>query len=273
MTSSAEPDPTLPPPLPTSPEPGAPPLSDAAPETDALRLPTASPIVTFSLIGLTLLIYLVQRLTPDHQILYGYAYDLPAAWGAKFNDLIRAGQLWRFFTPMLLHGSAMHIGVNLYTIFSFGLGLERRFGHWRLALLCLLSGFAGNVLSFVISPAPSVGSSAIVFGLIAAEGVFLYENRKLFGSETKLAITNVIVVITLYLAAGFSSPGYIDNWEHVGGLLGGAIFTWFSGPLWTVEGKPPLEMLVDHRPARDVVFGAGFTLLIFAILASVGMIL
>ena len=35
------------------------------------------------------------------------------------------------------------------------------------------------------------------------------------------------------------APG-IDSWEHVYGLLGGAIFAWFTGPRWEVVGIHPV---------------------------------
>jgi rhomboid protease GluP len=151
-------------------------------------------------------------------------------------------------------------------------GLERRFGHGRFLLL-YLGGFAGNVLSFLITHDPSVGSSTAVFGLVAAEGVFLYQNRKVFGAETKNAISNVVSVVVINLLIGFTSGGYIDNWGHIGGLLGGLIFTWFSGPLWEVEGIYPLLRLVDRRgEPRDMIVGLAVVLLIFGALAFVGLV-
>ncbi|MEW5941707.1 MAG: rhomboid family intramembrane serine protease, partial [Chloroflexota bacterium] len=138
-------------------------------------------------------------------------------------------------------------------------------------LLYVLSGFAGNVFSFLITPDPSVGSSTSIFGLVAAEGIFLYQNRGLFGEETKRAIGNVVSVVAINLFIGFSSGGYIDNWGHIGGLLGGLVFTWFGGPLWGVDGIYPLLRLVDRRAERDVALAASMTLLIFGLLALVGI--
>jgi rhomboid protease GluP len=237
-----------------------------APGPIALRLPSSPPRVTYAILGLTIFVYLLQMLS---QFLLGY--DLPIALGAKSNELIRAGQVWRLITPVLLHGSILHIGFNMYALFSFGIGLERRFGHARFLVLYLLAGFSGNVISFLLTGDPSVGSSTSIFGLIAAEGLFLYQNRKLFGAEAKQAIGNVVTVAAINLFIGFSSGGYIDNWGHIGGLLGGLIFTWFGGPLWEVEGLYPLLRLVDRRVGRDVVVGIAAVLIVFGGLAMLGM--
>jgi rhomboid protease GluP len=242
-------------------QPGPPP-----PGPISLRLPSSPPRVTYIILGLTIFVYLLQMAS---QFILGY--DLPLILGAKSGDLIREGQLWRLITPVLLHGSLLHIGFNMYALFSFGTGLERRFGHFRFLVLYLLAGFSGNVLSFLFTSGISVGSSTSIFGLIAAEGIFLYQNRKLFGKESKQAMGNVISVAAINLFIGFSSGGLIDNWGHIGGLLGGLVFTWFGGPLWAVEGIYPLLRLVDRRIGRDVVLGAAAVLIVFGTLAILGM--
>jgi rhomboid protease GluP len=145
---------------------------------------------------------------------------------------------------------------------------ERNFGHWR-SLLYLLGGFTGNVLSFILSNGYSVGASTAIFGLVGAEGVFLYQNRRLFGNQFRRAIGNVIFVVAVNLFLGLT-PG-IDNWGHIGGLLGGLIFAWFAGPVWEVEGIAPAYRLFDKREARDVITGAALVILIFGALAVWGM--
>jgi len=198
-----------------------------------------------------------------------FSQDLMIALGAKSNAAIRAGQLWRFFTPMLLHGSILHIGFNMYALYIFGIGLERRFGHGRFLLLYILSGFAGSVFSFLLSSADSIGASGAIFGLIGAEGIFLFQNRKLFGAQVGRAINNVIFVVAINLFLGLQ-PG-IDNWGHVGGLMGGLIFAWFAGPHWEVQGIAPNLHVEDLREPRDVIVGAAVVTIIFCTLAAIGM--
>ncbi len=190
------------------------------------------------------------------------------------SDLIRAGEIWRLITPLLLHASILHIGFNMYAVFVFGPGLERSFGHWRFLLLYLLGGFAGNVLSFVHllgSPDYSVGASTAIFGLVSAEGVFLYRNRKMFGRRYGALIGNIIFVVAVNLFLVGLVPG-IDNWGHVGGLLGGLIFAWFAAPIWAVDGIAPDLHIVDKREPRDVITGVAMVILLFGALAVWGMV-
>jgi rhomboid protease GluP len=260
------------------PEPApVPPAPTAAPAPVRVTLPTSVPYVTYTIVAITSLIYLLQI---GSVALLGYAnsavqMDWLEAYGARINDLIRAGELWRFLTPVLLHASIPHILFNMYALIAFGAGLERHFGHLRFLTLYVLAGFTGNVLSFVLSSGFSVGASTAIFGLVGAEGIFLYQNRGLFGRQFGRAIGNVIFVVAVNLFLGLT-PG-IDNWGHIGGLLGGLVFAWFAGPLWEVQqtaftGATPELHLADRREPRDVVTGAAAVLLIFGGLAVWGMI-
>jgi len=66
------------------------------------------------------------------------------------------------------------------------------------------------------------------------------------------------------------TPG-IDNWGHVGGLLGGAVFAWFASPRWEVVGISPDFRLQDQREFREIILGAGLVIIIFGMLAVWGM--
>jgi rhomboid protease GluP len=239
-----------------------------------MSLPASVPYVTYTIVGITVLVYLLQL---GSVALLGYAnamarMDVLVALGARVNEMIRQGQLWRFITPVLLHASVPHILFNMYALVVFGSGLERHFGHTRFLLLYMLGGFTGNVLSFLLSDGYSVGASTAVFGLVGAEGVFLFQNRGLLGNQFGRAIGNVLFIVAVNLMLGLT-PG-IDNWGHVGGLLGGLVFTWFAGPVWEVRQAQIGEGLVlsDRREPREVVTGAAVVILIFGFLAVWGLI-
>ncbi len=252
--------------------PGNQPAQTPPPSSVRIALPNSVPYVTYTIIGLTVVVYVLQLLSIQ---VFGYAnnaaqMDLLELYGAKINLFIRDGQLWRFITPILLHASIPHILFNMYALIIFGPGLERYFGRRRFLLLYILGGFTGNVLSFLLSSGYSVGASTAIFGLIGAEGIFLLQNRKLFGGQFRRAIGNIIFIVVINLLLDLT-PG-IDIWGHVGGLLGGLIFTWFAGPRWEVEGIYPALCLADKREPREVLTGAAVVLLFFGALALVGMI-
>lgn len=231
-----------------------------------MEIPRAAPYVTYSIIGVTVFFYVLQLLSE-----YAFGTDIPVLYGARINEAILAGELWRFLTPALLHGSLPHIAFNMYALLSFGASLERHFGHGRFFLLYLLGAFAGNVASFLFSPGYSVGASTAIFGLLGAEAVFLIQNRKSFPGQFRSAIGNIIFIAAINLFVIGSLPG-IDNWGHIGGLVGGLMFTSFAGPLWDIEGVYPAYHFVDKRPFRNVIIGAAMVVLIFGGLAMWGMV-
>ncbi len=245
------------------------PLNESPRQEARVALPSLIPKATYAILGFTVFIYVLQFISGG---LIGFApngLDILEFYAARSNDAIRAGQLWRLITPVFLHASPMHIFFNMYALFSIGSFLEQHFGHKRFVLLYFLGGFTGNVFSFLLSDGYSVGASTAIFGLVAAEVVFFYQNRKLFGSQARRAISNAAFIIVINLAIGLT-PG-IDNWGHVGGLLGGAMFAWFASPIWGVIGLPPVLHLEDQRETREVALGVSLVVVVFGMLTVWGM--
>lgn len=237
------------------------------PQPVQVALPRVKPYFTYTILSITVVAYLLQL---AGQYLLGV--DILTYLGLKVNEFIRAGQVWRLITPVFLHGSILHIGFNMYALVSFGRGLEARFGHGRFLLLYFLSAFAGNVFSFLLTPNPSLGASTAVFGLLAAEGVFLLQNRKILGSRVNRSLMSLLYMAAINLFLGFTTTG-VDNFGHIGGLLGGLAFTWFGGPRWKVEGLYPAFRLVDEREGHGAITGMAVVLLIFIPLALIGWLL
>lgn len=221
------------------------PFKEKKPSIVKLRLPTTRPWVCYLLIGLSITVYLLQMISKTY-----LGYDLPAFLGAKVNEAIQSGQFYRLMTPILLHGSLIHIGFNMYALYTIGPGLERYYNYVRFFLLYIIGGIAGNVISLLFSPNPSLGASTAIFALIAAEGVFIYKNPFLFGRKARPMMVNILFIMFINLVLGLS-PG-IDNWGHFGGLLGGLMFAWFAGPVYKVSGQMGVFHLVDQHQKNRV---------------------
>jgi rhomboid protease GluP len=226
-----------------------------------IKLPNIRPVITNTLVGVTVFIFLLQIGSQ-----YFLQNDYPAFYGVKNNQMIAQGQLWRLFTPMFLHGSILHIAFNMFALLKLGPGLERYYGHWRFLALYILCGFGGNVFSMMFTNVSSLGSSTAIFGLIGAQGVFFYHNRKIFGANYRQALNGIIMIATVNLIIGIS-PG-IDNWGHIGGLIGGVVFAWIGGPILDVTGVYPNLILADQRQASDAWQAIGVVAIFFSALAA-----
>jgi len=61
-------------------------------------------------------------------------------------------QIYRFFTPMILHGGVSHLLNNLVYQVLVGTILERKYGTKTFAICYILFGFSGNVMSALVNP-------------------------------------------------------------------------------------------------------------------------
>jgi rhomboid protease GluP len=251
---------------PTNQAPQTPPPPGTTPRSVQVAMPTVKPYATYAILIATSLIYLLQL---GGQ--YLLSADVVTSLGVKVDSLIRAGEIWRLITPVFLHASILHIAFNMYALFIFGRGIEARYGHTRFLLLYFLAGYAGNVMSFLLTVSPSLGASTAIFGLISAEAVFIFQNRKLLGNRVNRSLINLLYIAGINLLIGYTTPG-VDNWGHIGGMLGGLLFAWFGGPRWKLEGFYPSVNVVDEREGHGAVAGTLAVLLFFIPLTALGWI-
>ena len=170
-----------------------------------------APVVTYSLIGITLAVFLLQLipgLAVTDRLLYAGVYSLP-------------GNLepWRMITSVFVHSTALifHVLLNMYTLWIFGQLLEGLLGRWRFLALYLISGLGGSIgVLWLSDPRVGVvGASGAIFGLM---GAFLVIQRRLGGQTTQL-----FVLLGINLVIGFI-PGFNVAWQaHLGGLVVGAL--------------------------------------------------
>ena len=71
---------------------------------------------------------------------------------SRCYDFLFPYQIYRFFTPMFLHGSVRHLLNNLVYQTLVGALLERKYGTKTISICYILFGFSGNVMSALISP-------------------------------------------------------------------------------------------------------------------------
>ncbi len=237
---------------------GEQPIQETPPAQVRVQFPDHPPMVTYTILGATVLVYILQLVSQ-----YIYNYDMVAFLGEKINELILGGQWWRLITPVLVHGSIVHIGFNMYALYIFGRNLEPFYGPWRFLLLYLVSGFAGVVASFVFTQAPSLGASTAIFGILGAEGVFAYQNQKVFGQQARRALRSIVNIAIINFILGLT-PG-IDNWGHFGGLIGGLMVAWFGGPVYQVFKTSTEVRLEDRRDVREFVLAVLGTVLVFGL--------
>lgn len=229
-------------PLDQPPEP--PPPSPTPRRVIARRVeaPDNAPVLSYTILAINVVVFLLDFL------LGGWL----TALGAKDNLAITQGEFWRLFTPMFLHGGLVHLGVNSYSLYVVGPRVEHSFGNWRFLAIYVLSGLTGSIVSFAFGPYRSIGASGALFGLIGALIPLLYLNRKVF-ANTRQQINHIITVIALNLLFGLTAGG-IDNWGHVGGLVGGVSLAWLTSPRYVARLSAMDSVRIDDESSPHVAW-------------------
>lgn len=138
--------------------------------------------------------------------------------GHLLFDLQR-GQVWRLFTPALMHGGVIHIVFNMIMLNVFGRQIESRLGVLRFLLMFLVIAAVSNVAQYLAVDFRFLGMSGVVFGLFG----FLWMQSRYAPSNGFWVDRNTTLIMLVNLAMGFTGLLHVANGVHVTGLLAGAV--------------------------------------------------
>lgn len=178
---------------------------------------TARARVTWALIGLNILLYLIQL---AHASLANDWYMLGGAVSNEHLIGVAAGQWYRMITSAFLPGTGtlgiLDIAFNMWALLVVGPALERVLGSVRFLAVYLVSALGGSLCYYFLAAPnqPALGASGAIFGLF---GAWFVLSRRL-GLDSR----QVVFLIVLNLGISFAVP-YIAWQAHVGGLVAGAL--------------------------------------------------
>jgi membrane associated rhomboid family serine protease len=170
-------------------------------------------LVTKSLIGLNVLVFLVNLAQGASLSQNGGELYLR---GLLFGPAVADGDWWRLLTAAFLHGSILHLGMNMLVLWWVGAPVEEALGRGRFLALYIVSALAGSAGALIASPnAFTVGASGAIFGILGAAVVFELQGLHVLGGAA-------LSIIVLNLVLTFAVPN-ISIGGHIGGLIGGAL--------------------------------------------------
>lgn len=175
------------------------------------------PPATLSLIGVLVAVFAWQIATGAFQTSVGLVDA-----GALVRDRVLDGEYWRMLSSTLLHGGFDHLLGNCVALYILGLAGEHALGGRRLLLIYVMSGLAGSLASMLTGPGPSVGASGAICGLMGAVVLILYKYRHVYHVRDK-EIGLVLAGWGAYTIFVGAIDPRVDNWAHLGGLIGGAL--------------------------------------------------
>lgn len=272
-------------------------LPSELPRARPLPIPLARPIVTQILVGINVLVWIALTLYAASLHYHSNLIDLVMGsdnsgaldqallnFGALANvcvagpnvgpvpldvqgfNCIGAGQWWRLFTAMFLHIGILHLGLNSWALYLLGREAEQLYGRLRFLVIYLLAGLTGSVASMTVLPAlthVSAGASGAIFGIIGVLLAYYFRYRNQLGVAGRAQLYNIalIAALNLFLSSQIQN---IDNWAHLGGLIGGTLLGLLLAPsyqvVWDAQRGPHLADRLS--PALQLAVGGGYILLL-----------
>ena len=201
---------------------------------------SGKPIVTYFIIGLCILIFLIQLSSQSYKTgqLF-YSYGLIPSVLMNINQLpmdLYVLPAWvTIFTSMFMHGGFMHLLGNMLYMWIFADNIEDDLGHIKFLIFYLLAGIGAAMTQVLIdtnSQIPMVGASGAIGGVLGAY-LINYPNAKVlvlipFGFFSQLIKIKALYVLGLWFVLQFiSSGGGVAYAAHIGGFISGIILILF----------------------------------------------
>jgi rhomboid protease GluP len=133
------------------------------------------------------------------------------------------GELYRLFPSIFLHADAMHIVMNMVSLYIVGTMVEKLFSKSAYLGIYFASALFGSFASIYMHlGGQAVGASGAIFGLFGALAGFAFVHRNTMRNQFISFMKNFGVILLLNLVIGFVFPS-IDISAHVGGLVAGMV--------------------------------------------------
>ena len=187
--------------------------------------PVATAAVTWTLVGINVVLFLVELVKPSLATDWGMLGYASTGFGGPLQG-VAAGQWYRLITSAFLPPATglgglgfLDILFNMWALVAVGPSLEHLLGRARFLTVYVLSAIGGGVAFFLIGPSNvfALGASGAIFGLF---GAYFVVARKLH-----LDVRGIVTIIAINLAFSLFYRSTIAWQDHVGGLIVGAVTT------------------------------------------------
>lgn len=142
-----------------------------------------------------------------------------------YKKIFEDKEYYRFITCMFMHFSFEHLFNNMISLILIGNEVEHIYGRLKFLCIYFFSGILGSFLSvlyysYISENVVSAGASGAIYGLIGALIVQIIQNKKKHSGNS----SKVLIIFFVLVMAGNVSKN-VDNFAHLGGLIGGMIIS------------------------------------------------
>ena len=210
-----------------------------------------TPVVTWSLIGFTIVTFVLEFSANDDPLVVANQFGVvPAAMSGAYHFPGALSPWLTLVSYQFLHADIVHLIGNMIFVWVFADNVEEALGRWRFLLFYLLVGAAG-ALAFVFSDpsskVPLIGASGSVSGVVIAY-LMLRPCAKLTALVLAIPLRiSAYWIIGVFIAIQFinlgSNKSDVAWWCHVGGMLAGAV-------LFPLMKQPGVKLFECIRPGE-----------------------
>src|SRR4030095_10493193 len=196
------------------------------------------PVVTFALIAINILFFLVELSGGEPFI---------EQWSVVPRRLIAnpGSDFPTVFTSMFMHAGWLHLLGNMLFLWIFGDNVEDNFGHLKFLIFYLLCGIAATFSQLVFSVGsnvPNLGASGAIAGVLGAYILMFPKGQVRVLMGTGVIPLPALVVLGFWIVLQFiSGVGSIANTSgvaymaHIGGFLAGVVLTFLFRTTGTTQ--------------------------------------
>lgn len=169
--------------------------------------------------------------------------SIPWNFDAPMFEKLRQGEVWRLFTPSLLHQDIFHLFFNMIWLIVLGKQMEQRMGKSRYILFILITGIVSNTAQYLMSGPNFLGFSGVLCGMLTfiwmKQKIAAWEGYQLEKSTMAFISFFILFMVALQAISFFlefygknSLPIGIANTAHLIGALMGVILARFRIFSW-----------------------------------------
>jgi len=145
------------------------------------------------------------------------------------GGVIHRFAIWQLGTYLFLHGGIWHLLVNMFTLWMFGITLEKDWGTRRFLRYYFLCGVGAGLCDVLVNAmlgrwgTSTIGASGAIYGLLLAFGVLYPDVTILFAFLFPIKAKYFVMIyggIELLAALGTQNSG-VSNIAHLGGMAFG----------------------------------------------------
>jgi membrane associated rhomboid family serine protease len=190
-----------------------------------------------ALVLINFIVFLAWSFSPQLEFFPFMMENFTVSWVG-----LRNGQYWTLVTSVFSHSAFLHLFINMYVLYGFGMALKKLLGRSQFFFFYLLAGVTGSFMHAVLSllytnspMQPALGASGAIAGIILFFSLSFPKVKLLLLGFIPISARWAAVLLVFLDLWGLSAQSQggglpIGHGAHLGGALIGVVYYFFIRP-------------------------------------------